>query len=212
MQNEMQTYTAPPPGAWLNDDQKKVIRRQFFPPNATNEDMIYCMQVAESFNLNPILKQIYFIPRRSKINGQWHEKIEPMAGRDSFLTLAHRSGKFGGISTILEVRSTPKIINNVWIEETDLVAICTVFRTDSEKPFVVEVAYEEYVQRGQKGITKFWKEKPKTMLKKVAESQALRKAFDITGLYSKEEMGNDYEYPQNQYVDAEVEDAFLVSN
>ena len=100
----------------------------------------------------------------------------------------------------------------MWTAQTDLVAICTVWRTDTQTPFIVEVAYEEYVQRNQKGITRFWKEKPKTMLKKVAESQALRKAFDITGLYSKEEMGNDYEYQQNRYQETQIEDAFLVGN
>lgn len=216
--NEMQTYDAPTPPAaqqdgWMNQEQKEIIRKQFFPPQATAIDMKYCMQVAESFNLNPILKQIYFVPRKAKINGQWCEKIEPMAGHASFLTLAHRSGGFAGMSTIVEVRRTPKLINGSWTEDTDLVAICHVWRTDTNQPFIVEVAYEEYVAKTNAGdITKFWKEKPKTMLKKVAESQALRKAFDITGLYSKEEMGNDYEYSQQQYQETRVEDAFLVTN
>ena len=81
-------------------------------------------------------------------------------------------------------------------------------------PFIVEVAYSEYVQTTSRGdITKFWKEKPKTMIKKVAESQALRKAFDITGLYSKDEI-NDYfdGAQQNQTQEQDIEDAFLVSN
>jgi hypothetical protein len=57
------------------------------------------------------------------------------------------------------------------------------------KPVIVEVSYNEYVQKTSSGeIAKFWKEKPETMLKKVAESQALRKAFDITGLYAEEEL------------------------
>jgi hypothetical protein len=34
-----------------------------------------------------------------------------------------------------------------------------------------------------------WASKPKTMLIKVAESQALRRAFSISGIYSPEEMG-----------------------
>jgi len=214
-QNQVQTYSAPPPAqqqdGWMNDDQKKVIRKQFFPPDATVEDMKYCMQVAESFNLNPILKQIYFVPRKAKINGQWSNKIEPMAGHASFLTLAHRSGKFGGLETTLNIQSTPKFENGKWEDDRDLVATCKVWRTDSQQPFIVEVAYSEYVQKTKDGVpTKFWKEKPKTMLKKVAESQALRKAFDITGLYSKEEMGNDYEYQQHQ--ETQIEDAFLVGN
>ena len=175
---------------WLTDDEKNIIRKQFFPANATAVEMQYCMKVAEKFNLNPILKQIYFVSRRSKAeNGAWIEKIEPLVGRDSFLTLAHRSGKFAGIETECSISPKAKLVNGAWEQVNDLVAICKVYRSDMSKPVVVEVSYSEYVQKTSAGeITKFWKEKPETMLKKVAESQALRKAFDITGLYAEEEL------------------------
>lgn len=175
---------------WLSAEEKQIIRKQFFPQNATDIEMKYCMSVAEKFNLNPILKQIFFIARKAKgENGQWIEKIEPLAGRDSFLTLAHRSGKFAGIETSTEIKPTAKLIQGEWEQKNDLVAICKVYRSDMERPVIVEVSYSEYVQKTGAGeITKFWKEKPETMLKKVAESQALRKAFDITGLYAEEEI------------------------
>mgnify|MGYP007017067282 CR=1 FL=1 len=46
------------------------------------------------------------MPRRSKVNDQWIEKVEPLAGRDSFLTLAHRTGKFAGIESKVEIKET----------------------------------------------------------------------------------------------------------
>ena len=46
---------------WLSPENKKIIRSQFFPPNATDGEMQYCIGVAKAFNLNPILKQIYFV-------------------------------------------------------------------------------------------------------------------------------------------------------
>jgi|GEM_PF-2800917 len=58
--------------------------------------------------------------------------------------------------------------------------------------FIIAIMETIYVKTGDKAwleITKFWREKPETMLKKVAESQALRKAFDISGLYSVDEVG-----------------------
>ncbi len=175
---------------WLSLEEKQIIRKQFFPQNATDIEMKYCMSVAEKFNLNPILKQIFFIARKTKgDNGQWIEKIEPLAGRDSFLTLAHRSGKFAGIETTTEIKPTAKLIQGEWEQKNDLTATCKVYRSDMERPVVVEVSFTEYVQKTKEGeITKFWKEMPETMLKKVAESQALRKAFDITGLYAEEEI------------------------
>lgn len=177
---------------WLSQDEKKIIKAQFFPPNATDMDMIYCMKVAETFNLNPILKQIFFVERSANIDGRWITKIEPLAGRDSFLTLAHRSGKFAGIESECSIKQTAVLQDGEWVTKNELVATARVYRTDNDRPFCAEVEYSEYVQRTKDGsITKFWRDKPKTMLKKVAESQALRKAFDISGLYSVDEVGDD---------------------
>ena len=177
---------------WLSPENKKIIRSQFFPPNASDAEMQYCIGVAKAFNLNPILKQIYFVPRRSKVNEQWIEKIEPLAGRDSFLTLAHRSGKFDGIESKVEIKETPVLKDGKWSRENDLVATAIVYKKGSDRPFIVSVNYREYVQKTAKGdITQFWRDKPETMLKKVAESQVLRKAFDITGLYAEEEYNQD---------------------
>ena len=182
------------PQEWLSDENKRIIRKQFFPPNATDSDMQYCIAVAKSFNLNPILKQIFFVERKAKINGEWHSKIEPLAGRDSFLTLAHRSGKFAGIKSDCFLKDKPVFINGEWQNKKELVAIAQVYKKGHETPFEAEVRYDEYVQRTNDGrITKFWAEKPETMLKKVAESQALRKAFDISGLYSIDENEGDNE-------------------
>jgi len=175
---------------WLTVEAKSVIMKQFFPPNTSNEDMIFCMNVAKEYNLNPITQQIYFVPRRSKVGNDWVEKVEPLAGRGSFLTLAHRTGKFGGIESECSIKDIPMLDKGKWTVTQDLVATATVYRTDTERPFVVEVNYSEYAQKKQDGTaTKFWKDKPHTMLKKVAESQCLRKAFDITGLHDEAELG-----------------------
>lgn len=206
---------------WLSLEEKQIIRKQFFPQNATDTEMKYCMSVAEKFNLNPILKQIFFIARKAKgDNGQWIEKIEPLAGRDSFLTLAHRSGKFAGIETTTEIKPTAKFNQGEWEQRNDLTATCKVYRSDMERPVIVEVSYSEYVQKtGQGEITKFWKEKPETMLKKVAESQALRKAFDITGLHAEEEVSHSQEpritqketIKQKDTFESDVTDAEIVT-
>jgi len=185
---------------WLNSQEIEIVKNQFFPDSATSQEIEYCMGVAKAFNLNPILKQIYFVPRGSwfKQQGQpdkWIEKVEPLAGRDSFLTLAHRSGAFESIESITEVRKIPFLNSkNEWIENDELVGICKVWKKGYKKPFKVEVNYSEYVQKKRSGeITAFWKDKPHTMIKKVAESQCLRKAFDITGLYDENESITNYQ-------------------
>jgi len=193
MSNEIEVYKK---SDWLSKEEKSVIDRQFFPQGASIDDKRFCMQVAEQLNLNPLLKQIYFVPRKTNIGTQqspnWVEKVEPIAGRDSYLTLAHRTGQFAGIESYVKIEECPTLDDKgKWTLENDLVAYATVFKKGFEKPFIVSVRYAEYVQKTSKGdITKFWKEKPETMLKKVAESQVLRKAFNITGLYDESELGD----------------------
>lgn len=193
MNNEIEDYKK---SDWLTKEEKSVIDRQFFPNGASVDDKRFCMQVAEQLNLNPLLKQIYFVPRKTNIgtpqSPNWVEKVEPIAGRDSYLTLAHRTGQFAGIESYVKIESCPTLnAQGKWVNEDDLVACASVYKKDVEKPFVVTVRYSEYAQRTNNGsITKFWKEKPETMLKKVAESQALRKAFNITGLYDESELSS----------------------
>jgi len=185
----------------LTDNEKKVIKSNFFPTNASNDDMRFCMSIANQFGLNPLLNQIYFVGRKAKINNQWVEKVSPMVGRDGFLTIAHKSGKFAGIETKTTIKQVPVYKNNEWIEERDLVAICSVYRTDTEKPFIVEVSFKEYAGKTREGeLTKFWKEKGATMLKKVAESQCLRKAFNVSGIYAEEELNDINPVPKAEEV------------
>ena len=194
------TSTTTAPVSKWSKKEKDIIRKQFFPAEATTDDMLYCMGVADQLGLNPITKQIWFVPRKSMVNGQWREKIEPMCGRDSFLTLAHRSGKFAGIKSKVEIVGTPILVSGNWEMQNDLVGIAEVRRTDTSEVFRVEVSYKEYVQTTKSGDpTKFWRDKPQTMLKKVAESQALRKAFNISGLYAEEEIR--IEHPKDVEVD-----------
>ena len=187
-------------------EQLLVIEAQFFPAGATKTEQQYCFSVARELGLNPITKEIHFVPRRSKVGDKWVNKIEPMVGRDGFLAIAHRSGQLAGIETIAVIRDTPQLENGRWVVRPQLVAECTVWRKDSTKPFTAQVAYSEYVQRTADGQpTKFWSEKPETMLKKVAESNALRKAFNIHGVYCPEEMGDGYETASGEIVsEAEI--------
>ncbi|HCW93019.1 MAG TPA: phage recombination protein Bet, partial [Flexistipes sinusarabici] len=105
-------------------------------------------------------------------------------------SIAHKSGQLAGIETVAFIKKVPRRTKNGWELVDDLVARCTVYRKDTPQPFVVEVCFSEYAQKTKEGhLTSFWAEKPETMLKKVAESQCLRKAFNINGIYGAEEIG-----------------------
>ena len=91
-------------------------------------------------------------------------------GRDGFLSIAHKSGKLDGMKA------------GTFEREKVIFGYCEIFRKDMTKPFYVEVSINEYHAKN-----KMWNTKPLTMIQKVAESQCLRRAFNINGLYSPEE-------------------------
>ncbi len=190
----------------FDKDQMAVIESQFFPSGASKAEQQYCFSVARELCLNPITKEIFFVNRRQKVGEKWLNKVEPMVGRDGFLSIAHRTNKFAGIETTAGIREVPTLENGKWLVKHQLVAECSVWRKDSPKPFTVQVSYNEYCQRTAEGNpTKFWLEKPETMLKKVAESQALRKAFNIHGVYCPEELGAGFELANGEIVTQAIE-------
>jgi hypothetical protein len=84
----------------------------------------------------------------------------PYVTRDALLHIAHRSGQFDGIET-----TTPEIVGDEWR------ATATVWRKDMSHPFTYG---GRYPVKG--GNQKFAPE----MCLKVAESMALRRAFDVS--------------------------------
>lgn len=176
----------------LTPEEVELVKKQFFPPGTSDLEFKYCMSVAHNLGLNPITKEIHFVRRKVKLpNGQWVEKVEPLVGRDGYLTIAHRSGHFDGMTTTSCIKKVPRrMANGEFQYIDDLVATSTVYSKVLNHPVVVEVAFHEYVGKANDGkITKMWDEKGDTMIKKVADSQGLRKAFNINGVYAAEEIG-----------------------
>jgi phage recombination protein Bet len=156
------------------------IVRERICKEATEQEIFYFLQVAKACKLNPFLNQIYLV----KYGGQ---KAQILTSYNVYLQRAERSGSYAG----LETSTSGSVANG------DLKATVKVYRKDWERPLVHEVYYEEYVQMitdkesGKKRPTKFWAEKPRTMIIKVAISQAFRLAFplDFEGMpYTSEEM------------------------
>lgn len=134
-------------------------------PKCTDDEFRLLLYQAKTYRLDPLLKQIWAVKYSTD------KPASIFAGRDGFLSIAHRSGAFDGMES-----GTRR-------EGTELIGWAKVYRKDMTHPFTVEVNAKEY-NRNQ-GT---WLTHPATMIQKVAESQALRRAFQISGLYSPEEM------------------------
>jgi phage recombination protein Bet len=141
--------------------------------DCTNDEFRVFCQMADNLGLNPALHQIWAI----KYPGGGPATI--IVGRDGLMDVAHRDGNFDGIESGTEGT----------IKEGNLTGWCKVYRKDMSHPFSVIVRYDEYVNRKPTGeITKFWAKMPHTMIQKVAQAQALRQAFRVTGVYCEDEM------------------------
>lgn len=161
-------------------DQVELIKSQIA-PKATNDELKLFLYQCQRTGLDPMARQIYAIHRGGKMTIQ--------TSIDGFRVIAERSGDYAG-------QDEPQFIEVKNEEGKVIDKYCKVtvyrFRGDTRYPAAVGIAYwSEYVQKDYNGnTTTMWAKMPRTMLAKVAEALALRKAYpqDLSGLYTTEEM------------------------
>jgi phage recombination protein Bet len=164
----------------FNNEQVALIKSQIA-PKATDSELKLFLYQAQRTGLDPLTRQIYCIHRKQKQGDNWIEKMTVQTAIDGFRVIAERSGDYGG-------QDEPE-----FIEKDGKIICCKVkvykFRGDQRYQASVGVAYwDEYVP--QSGQDHMWRKMPHTMISKVAEALALRKAYpqDLSGLYTTEEM------------------------
>ena len=154
---------------------------------ATTEELQLFLYTAARRGLDPLAKQLIFTKRWSTQLGR--DVMTLITSIDGFRAIAERSGKYAG-------QDEP-----VFEEGRDgkypVKATVTVYRRDTPNgeryPIKASAYWSEYLPDEKHDF--MWKKMPHVMLAKVAESQALRKAFpeDLSGLYTQEEMQQSYE-------------------
>lgn len=146
-------------------EEQKALVKATVAKDATDAELDWFFQVCNARNLNPFLKQVWFIKRGGVPTIQ--------TSIDGLRAIANRTGKLQGIK-----RGIKRV-------DGKLYAWAEVWRKDWQYTAYEEVSLDEY-----RGATPIWGKMPETMLKKCAESAALRMAFpeDLSGMYSDEEM------------------------
>jgi phage recombination protein Bet len=169
--------------AYTNEDVKLLVANGIIPKDTPQSQIDFFFKVCELKKLNPFLRQIHLIERRSNNNGVWNKMYSIQAGIDGMRAIAQRNGKLKDVS-----RGT-LIKENISGKKT-LYGYCKIV-TDTGGVFYDEVPFNEYVQVTKEGKpTKFWLQFPETMIKKVAEESVLRMVTpeDLSGVYGDEEM------------------------
>lgn len=169
----------------FTSDQIGLIRSQIA-PKATPDELKLFLYQAQRTGLDPLARQIYAIHRNQKDQqGNWTAKMTIQTSIDGFRVIAERSGVYAG-------QSEPVFDETNGVLKSCKVAVFKFDPRGARYEAAVGVAYwNEYVQTNQNGQAQgLWAKMPHTMLSKVAEALALRKAFpqDLSGLYTNDEM------------------------
>ena len=148
---------------------------------ATDQEIALFLNQCAMFQLNPFKREIYLIKYSA------NQAATFVVGYEVYLKRADRTGKWAGTESGTEDDPKTGKVLKAWAK---------VYRKDWTAPLYHEVYLDEYVQKTKEGEpTRFWKDKPRTMLKKVAISQAFRMAFpdEFAGMpYTAEEMPVDH--------------------
>ena len=132
--------------------------------------------LSNMYELDPFARQIWLVP-----------SVGVFVGHAGFLAIAHRSGKFDGMNTVIQWDAEHK---------NPVSATTTLWLKDCTHPVEMTVWFREFNRPGTNGKKTNWDKMPAYMLQKVTEVHALKRAFSVTGVYSPEEMGYDEVEPR----------------
>jgi len=166
-------------------DNLAEVRAQFA-PTLTDKEFAFFVTLGKSLNANPFKREIWAVK---------YDKSQPASiflGRDMYRRRAQEQEDYNGhVADSVYEKDTFKVVNGTPQHEYSLVdrgrllgAYCVAWKKGVEHPLFVYVKFDEY----NKGFAN-WKSMPDTMIKKVAESQCLRAAWQgiFAGTYDESE-------------------------
>jgi phage recombination protein Bet len=131
---------------------------------ATDEEMLALVVTANTYQLNPLLKEMYAFPKKGG-------GIVPMVGVDGWLKIANRQDNYDGMS--VEVFGDGK---------TPTHATCEIYLKNRTHPVKVTEYFEECRRN-----TDPWNQMPRRMIRNKVMIQAIRVAFGIGGIFDEDE-------------------------
>jgi len=164
-------------------------------PDATDSEAFMFLKLCQARNLNPFIGEAYLIK-------YGNDKAQMVVGKETFTRRAevnpHIRGWKAGIIIRVKAekdKSAGPIERRegafILPEEELLGGWAKIFRDDIEEPHLYEVTLQEYLGRKRDGqITKMWREKPCTMIRKDALVGGLREAApsEFSGMYDQAEI------------------------
>jgi len=175
-------------------DTEKLRKLVF--PKLNEIEFEFLVALGAGLGANPFTREIWAVKYKDS------EPASIFVGRDFLRRKAQEIENYGG-HEVDSFYQNDKIIKNNGIYEINFAAnnnrgelvgaICNVFYRNNIRPFSVMVYLKEYAKPFGN-----WKSMPETMIKKVAEAQALRGAFQgvFKGIYDESENWVDVEHTE----------------
>ena len=162
-----------------------IVRTYIARGNAevTDQEIVTFMNLCKYQKLNPFLNEAYLIKFQCT-----NPLAQIVVSKEFFLKRAQDNPDYDGIQAGIIVVRDGKMLDlegAVKLTTDEIIGGWAIVHSKTKKfPSVSRVLFSEY-NKGQS----VWKDKPMTMIRKVAEAQALREAFpkEFNGLYIEEE-------------------------
>ena|SRR5262245_45891834 len=130
-------------------------------PIGGKAELIFFLQVAKRFDLDPFAREIYMIVNRGK--------VLPYISVDGYAKMANRQAEYDGCAFDYEQDGDGRFLS----------VTCTMHRKDRSHPTVVT----EFMAECYKPDSEAWKKSPGRMLRHRAFTQAVRLTFGISGAF-----------------------------
>ncbi|MGO3084244.1 recombinase RecT [Ancrocorticia populi] len=182
-----------------SDEDRAQLRALGGLDEASDADIDMLKAVADRAGLDPFLKQIYLVGRKTKTGGyrgepeRWETKWTVQVGIDGFREVTHRYAASKRAAAIIgkpifydeEGRQHP-----MWLKKWGNPAAAEVTVKVGESEGTSVATWDEFVQTTKNGSpTSMWSKLGPTMLAKCAEAQAHRRVCPLTaGMYVSEEV------------------------
>lgn len=139
----------------------RVLKNTAFKGNATDEQFVALMLVADQYNLNPFTKEIYAFPDQKN-------SIIPVVGVDGWSRIINSHPQFDGME--------------FEYDENKESCTCRMFRKDRSRPTVITLFLNEWIKD-----TPSWKNMPLQMLRNKTMIQTARFTFGFAGIYDNDD-------------------------
>lgn len=169
-------------------EQIELIKRTVA-QGATDDELKLFLYQAKKYGLDPLMKEIVFTKFKLK---DGTEKVSIITTRDGYLKIAQSHPDFQGIISFtvcegdtFEIDAANyQITHRFGTKRGKIIGAWARVDRRGYKPFIAFVPFDEYNQN-----TTTWQKYPSAMIQKVAETFALKRAFNISGIVTREELG-----------------------